>query len=684
MMRSKISFCNKRLLAIELKGHIPAMIAVLIIYFSFGFIPEVLRLINESEVEIQNATAYAIKNILDMITNPVLIGAVCICMAVITFSYGYKKTSSYMLHSLPVSRLQYFGTFSMSVLITMSATVLVCYLSLIPMVGGYGWLYELVILGFVNTMVQMLFFFALALLTVVVCGNAFLSLATYGVLNALWVFAKMILSFVNSLLLYHPIVKSYGGNALTDTFYDSFSMLFPAGFFINCNSSLQVDEVDHIITGAGDYLGCLWMLIPAVILFVISALLYNRKKLEKTGEMVAFDWCKIVFRVLFTVCMAGLVFGGVIYLCSGFIVINENRPMIVTMTVVLLLIGGIIGFIVSEMLLQKTVHILKNGKTRFLQGGIIIGAMALYLVLLTTGVIGPKLLPSYDNVDDVWISLEGTDAGDLDEIVFYKNKDPEIVKSILEKQNELINDTRLKNDANAGFGYDSSGEMHYAVMFRFGAGDQVYISEFSVNKETINQVLDSFLPYVKDGAHMAYSMLGSNPKKLNTAEINFSNFSDKNSIKWNNKAFVKEVDISNGEDTPDGEFYYDYYDNTGKAVKPSILHIEDVEKLPENDGEGNNAVRLGNVNNTDLYYSILADMDEGTVLPYTKKTAVYVGDQKADDVICQVNMMLYISDPTREEDPDYIRRPDEMHVSLCLTPESKNTIDLLKKAGAIE
>ncbi len=684
MMRSKISFCNKRLLAIELKGHIPAMIAVLIIYFSFGFIPEVLRLINESEVEIQNMTAFAVKNIVDMTTNPVLIGAVCICMAVITFSYGYKKTSSYMLHSLPVSRLQYFGTFSMSVLITMSATVLVCYLSLIPMVGGYGWLYELVILGFVNTMVQMLFFFALALLTVVVCGNAFLSLATYGVLNALWVFAKMILSFVNSLLLYHPIVKSYGGNALLDTFYDSFSMLFPAGFFINCNSSLQVDEVDHIITGAGDYLGCLWMLIPAVILFVISALLYNRKKLEKTGEMVAFDWCKIVFRVLFTVCMAGLVFGGVIFLCSGFIVINENRPMIVTMTVVFLLIGGIIGFIVSEMLLQKTVHILKNGKTSFLQGGIIIGAMALYLVLLTTGVIGPKLLPSYDDVDDVWISLEGTDAGDLDEIVFYKNKDPEIVKSILEKQNELINDTRLKNDANAGFGYDSSGEMHYGVMFRFGAGGQVYISEFSVNKETINQVLDSFLPYVKDGAHMAYSMLGSNPKKLNTAEIIFSNFSDKDSIKWDNKAFVKEVDISNGEDTPDGVFKYDYVDNTGKAVKPAILHIEDVEKLPENDGEGNNAVRLGNVNNTDLYYSILADMDEGTVLPYAKKTAVYVGDQKADDVICQVNMMLYISDPTREEDPDYIRRSDEMHVSLCLTPESKNAIDLLKKAGALE
>ena len=127
MMRSKISFCNKRLLAIELKGHIPAMIAVLIIYFSFGFIPEVLRLINESEVEIQNATAYAIKNILDMITNPVLIGAVCICMAVITFSYGYKKTSPYILHSMQVSRLQYFGSFSMSVLITMSATVVVCF-----------------------------------------------------------------------------------------------------------------------------------------------------------------------------------------------------------------------------------------------------------------------------------------------------------------------------------------------------------------------------------------------------------------------------------------------------------------------------------------------------------------------------------------------------------------------------
>ena len=682
MMRSKTSFCNKKLLAIELKSQIPAMITMLIMFFGFAFIPEVLRLINDNETEVQVMTSYAIRDVVEILTNPVLIGVICICLAVIIFNYGYKKRASFMLHSFPVSRLEYFGTFTMAGLISMIATILVCYLSLIPLVGGYGWMYTIILLGLVESLVEILFFFSLALFAVVVCGNAILSFTTYGVLNALWVFAKVIISFINSLILYHPIVKSYGSGGVTDAFYNSFDILFPVGFFVNTSSALEVNELDHTVNNVGGYLNCLWMLIPAAVLFVLSAILYKRKKLEKTGEMVSFDWCKIVFRVLFTVCMAGLVFGGVIFLCSGFIVVDRNRPMLVTMTVVVLLIGGITGFFVSEMLLQKTVHIFKNKKTSFLQGGITIGAMALYLVFLVTGVVGPKLLPSYDEVDDVWISLEGTDAGDLDEIIFYKDKDPEIVKNILEKQKELVNDTRLKNDSRNGFGVDESGEMQYGVLFRFGAGDQVYLSEYSLNKETINQVLDSFLPYVKDGAHMAYSMLGSNPKKLNTAEINFSNFSDGSSIKWNKDAFVIEVDPTIEDYNTNGDFIYDYADGT--VVKHEIQVFKDPATLPNDDGAENEIVRLGNVNNTDLYFAILADMGEGTVLPYTKKTADFVGDQKASDAICQINMKLYISDPTREEDPDYMRRSDEMHVSICLTPESMNTIKVLQDAGAID
>ena len=130
MMRSKTSFCNKKLLAIELKSQIPAMITMLIMFFGFAFIPEVLRLINDNETEVQVMTSYAIRDVVEILTNPVLIGVICICLAVIIFNYGYKKRASFMLHSFPVSRLEYFGTFTMAGLISMIATILVCYLSL--------------------------------------------------------------------------------------------------------------------------------------------------------------------------------------------------------------------------------------------------------------------------------------------------------------------------------------------------------------------------------------------------------------------------------------------------------------------------------------------------------------------------------------------------------------------------
>ena len=447
-MQSKTSLVNKTLYVQGIKTLLPMMIGALLAYFGMEFIPGLMRLMNDSRLESQGirpmdpATGEVAIGISDVISNPILIAALSILLTVSLFWYQYSRRSSYMLHAMPVKRTTHFLSRVLAGLTIFVGTAVVCYGALACLIAfseNSGVYLGLIGLRFIEAMVEFLFFYSLALFVTVVCGNAVLALVTYGVVNLLWMFINMGASFLQYMLYRHPIVYSYG-DSFQYMMFEKLNPLFPVYYFMRCHEALNVYGDGGYIGNAGNMLHCLIMLIPAAVLFFLALLLYRNKKLEKTGEMVAFDWCKVVFRVLFTVCGGGVAVGGVFIMMVNMIVLDYNNLTFTTIFVlVIFILGAVLGFLVSEMLLRKSVHIFKGKRIPFLQGLIPLALVVLYVVLMATHVLGPKLMPDPESVSK--IKIVGNYAGE--DYEFLREREPEAVKAIVTAQEKLVNDPEL-------------------------------------------------------------------------------------------------------------------------------------------------------------------------------------------------------------------------------------------------
>lgn len=501
MMRSKTSLVNKTLYVQGIKTLLPMMVGALLVYFGMEFIPGLMSLMNDSRLEAQgirptdpaiDGVAIDISNVL---SNPILIAALSILLTVSLFWYQYSRRSSYMLHAMPVKRTTHFFSRVLAGLTMLVGLAFVCYGSLAFLVGFSGnssLFLELIGLRFIETMVEFLFFFSLSLFVTVVCGNAVLALATYGVVNLLWLFINMGASFLQYLLYRHPIVYSYGGN-LQFLLFEKLNPLFPVYFFMRCHESLNVEGGAGSIGNVGSAMHCLFMLIPAAVLFLLALVLNKKKKLEKTGDMVAFDWCKVVFRVLFTVCGGGVAVGGVFVMMVNVMVPDYNNLTFMTVFVlVIFILGAAIGFLVSEMLLRKSVHIFHGKKIPVLQGLIPLLLVVLYVVLMATHVLGPKLMPDPASVSKIRIVGNYSD----EDYEFLRDREPEAVKAIVSAHQKLINDSDLL----AAEEHVRNGQAHEysALRVEIFSDDMGWtnIHYFIENEEEKEKLYNTFRPYV--------------------------------------------------------------------------------------------------------------------------------------------------------------------------------------------
>ncbi|MEE3468215.1 MAG: hypothetical protein VZQ83_07230 [Eubacterium sp.] len=702
-MRSKTSFFNKSLYLSDLKSQIPTIALLLFGYFSLLFVPGIMEYMRASQPDMigdplaVTAKYNVLMDITDWMTNPVLIGALSIMITVVLFHYQFSRRSSYMLHSFPIRRLAHFVSHALAGLTVMLILMLVTFVSMLFISGTEAWLSGFVMLRMVEALVEILFFHALSLLTVVVCGNMILSIVTFGVLNALWLFINMFASFMHTLLAHHPIasVRSQGFQFII---FEKTDFLFPVYFFTKCHNRLQPVMGSQEISYVGDFLHVLWMLIPAAALCVVAALLYKNKRLERTGETVAFGWCRVVFRVLFTVCGGGLVMGGVFVMMSNQIVIevDENTGLI-AFAIGLLIIGSVIGFFISEMLLQKNVHIFKGKKIPFIQGVIPLGVMLLYVMLLSVHIIGPAYKPDPDEV--MLLEISGTDfAGGY---TFSAELDGEMLRKIAQTHRELVDDPKLLELAKR----EQRGESgdFGCVQFRFinEDGSWIYLNYAYDNEEDRKRIFDSFIPDVTDGAHMMTSVIGKDAPTMLPDEISFTYFGNSEDRSkgyadqvgfgdylWDKDAFIERSQ-------PDGSILIDDDPDDGADVTTENISdlqkydyliksaVKTLEKFPLKDDGPDSNVIMKYTDQTCLYQAILKDMSNGKILPYSLEDAEVFGDARVKDIICQLEISLHGGDNKMIEVDGVERETTNCYITVCVTSECTETIAQLEKAGAI-
>lgn len=285
------------------------------------------------------------------------------------------------LHALPLRRETWFVSHTVSGLL-FSFVPHIIGAVLIMMQLKNLWFVSLIwLLGMV---LEYLFFFGLAVFSVFCTGNRVAMVAVYGILN----FASMIAFwFVDT--IYEPMLF---GVYIQE---DLFKMFCPVVSMCSQQEMVIFDRVmdnTHIWQYEGLGEGWWYLAICAVLgvaLLAVSLLLYRRRKLECAGDFIAVKPLEPIFAVVFTVSV-GCVFAVV-------------EQMFTNDYLLFLCVGLVIGWFVSQMLLQRTVKVFK-GKT-FLRLAIVLLALGATILLTWLDPLGvTRWVPKPENVAYVELS----------------------------------------------------------------------------------------------------------------------------------------------------------------------------------------------------------------------------------------------------------------------------------------
>ena len=303
--------------------------------------------------------------------------------------YGdlYNTRMCYALHAMPMRRENWFVTHTVAGLafsIVPNSAISLC------MMLFFGRLWYVALLWFLGMTLEYLFFFGLGSLCAVSTGKRFATSAVYLIVNFLTPIAAL---FVMG--FYEPLLNGI------EIRYDYFFFLSPVVWMCTLADGLvKIDDVgtrntELVVLGLT---GHWWYLVAAAVIGIgflaLALVLYKRRKLESAGDFVAFAPMGSAFWIIVTL-TAGLIFrtiGNLFTAGAGY---------------VFLMVGIVVGFFVSRMLLERKVRVF-SGKN-FAKCGITAGVMLTTLLLVWWDPLGMTTwVPNPDRVASVTISQENT------------------------------------------------------------------------------------------------------------------------------------------------------------------------------------------------------------------------------------------------------------------------------------
>lgn len=350
------------------------------------------------------------------------------------------------LHALPIRRESWFVTHVLAGLLFSAIPVAAAGLLFFAVLGSY-WMAGL--LWMAALMMQFVFFFAVAVLSIMLVGNRFAAVVIYCILNFL---SCIVLWLVFT--LYAPHLYGF---VLDET---PFLELCPSVWMIQFDWFMAVSKTGRILLGEGwGYLA----ICAAVGVVVLggSVLLYRKRALEKAGDFIAFRPLAPVFLVLYTFSA-----GAFLHLFSN-VFVGESTEF------VFLIVGLAIGFFTGLMLLQRTIRVFR-AKT-FARFGILMAVFGLTLLLTVLDPLGlTRWVPAQKDVQ--WVSLDYYSA---EEQTAHAITDKALIKEILS-----VHQHAVENPQEA-----SNGNRDVNILFAYKLKDgRIVQRQFYVDIDTVAAV----------------------------------------------------------------------------------------------------------------------------------------------------------------------------------------------------
>lgn len=286
------------------------------------------------------------------------------------------------LHAMPLRREGWFLTHFLSGLTFSIVPNLLVALAVLPRLGGYWYVSGLWLLGMT---LHFLFFYGVAIFSVMCTGNRFAMAAVYGILN----FASLLVYWF-AYTIYEPVLFGISFS------FDSFALFCPAVWLsgYEYHTVQSVVDVERMTVQCD---GAAWLYLSVAagvgIVFAVAALLmYRHRALETAGDFMAVRPLAPVFGVMFTLTATAVfaIFGD---LFSG-------------SDAVFMVVGFVVGYFTGQMLLRRTVKVfqLKSFLKCAGLGLLLIGSVAL-TALDPLGVT--RWTPRVDQVASASVSLNG-------------------------------------------------------------------------------------------------------------------------------------------------------------------------------------------------------------------------------------------------------------------------------------
>lgn len=423
-----------------------------------------------------------------------------IVVAVCVFLYLTRERDAYTIHSFPFTRTTLFVSHYLAglAILLVPPVIIELLLALIAQFHGLN-VILVVMIYLLEWLIQILFFYSLACAVVMLTGNPFMSLVIYVVLNFLAAGVHMLYSTLAELFVYGNQAGSYGymnGETVT--------VLTPVyNFLMNiCNTDIaayRILEDDTLVVNYKEMLQSVastaYYILPAILFVMAALMLYRMRKLESAGDMVAFNWGRPVFRVVFVFC-ASLLFALAVYeLCFGNTISSYAYGRIFRIILVLVAVGTVLFYLLSNMILDKTFFIWK--RTSYWRMALFAVLMMLGLVGVRDGQIGAKI-PARDNITGVDVRIQFGDEEYLYQKAYLSLTDDKGIDEIY-KQNKAI----LKYGRNLNNNSDEEMTGTIEITYRLHGGKRRCIYPVQTGGSVVNN-LEKYLESRDDKCAMVF------------------------------------------------------------------------------------------------------------------------------------------------------------------------------------
>jgi ABC-2 type transport system permease protein len=284
------------------------------------------------------------------------LGVVSICYAILVaqllFGDLFNTRLCNALHAMPLRREGWFFTHVVSgILFSLVPNLLIALALTAHMISSNGMWY-LAFIWLLGMELHYLFFFGLAVLCMMVTGNRFAAVAVYLILNFLSMIVMWFCTTIFQPMLYGVVIRTEifaPFSPVVGLFQeqDYFTLIHGEECWCHFTHDYYVHYPHTYYWGGwGESWGYLIVLaVLGVVFGAVALVLYRKRNLESAGDFMAFKSMKPVFTVAYTLCV-----GALLEMMGD----GMGVPFYI-----FLMIGLIVGYFTSQMLLSRSLRVFK-------------------------------------------------------------------------------------------------------------------------------------------------------------------------------------------------------------------------------------------------------------------------------------------------------------------------------------